>query len=441
MTSAPAASEPRTLFLALDAVPYRVVVEAVRRGAFAGWGPPTAVVAPFPTVTHVAFASLFEPFGVAPSLGYELRHFDTTANTTVGGRALEYGAEVPPWFEFFDLPHRSLTAEVANYATPRRAARNAVDQVEHEALLAYRDIVSAYVGATDGLMHLAGDAHMVELLVELAGMLADLRDRHQRTRGRPLRIVAFSDHGCGNEKVHHAEGIDRVLRRAGFHVVRSLAGPDDVVAPKFGLVNFGALFVQDEDRAGAAAAAIAQHDAVELAAYAPTADVVEVVSRRGRGRVRWADGSGGSTRSRYEHDGGDPLRLAGAVERLGADGRMDADGWATDADWLVETAFEHFPDPLHRLRRAMTGDRVRNRASVLYSLGPSWAGGWHSAVVGSWMRGGRLSGTHGGLDGASSLGFLLVADPAFTMPPVVRSEDALARFAAMVDREGLGGDG
>ena len=135
--------------------------------------------------------------------------------------------------------------------------------------------------------------------------------------------------------------------------------------------------------------------------------------------------AGGTTRSRYEHDGGDPLRLAGAVERLGADRRIDAEGWATDADWLVETAFEHFPDPLHRLRRAMTGDRVRNRASVLYSLGPSWAGGWHSAVVGSWMRGGRLSGTHGGLDGASSLGFLLVADPTFTLPPVVRSEDAL----------------
>lgn len=81
----------------------------------------------------------------------------------------------------------------------------------------------------------------------------------------------------------------------------------------------------------------------------------------------------------------------------------------------------------------MTGDRVRSRASVLYSLGPSWAGGWHSAVVGSWIRGGRLAGTHGGLDGPSSLGFLLVADPTLDPPPVVRAEDALARFAGLVD--------
>ena len=157
-----------------------------------------------------------------------------------------------------------------------------------------------------------------------------------------------------------------------------------------------------------------------------------------------ADGTGGTHAVRATSDhGGDPCGSPRRSNDSTRDGRIDGDGYATDADWLVETAFEHFPDPLHRLRRAMTGDRVRNRASVLYSLGPSWAGGWHSAVVGSWMRGGRLAGTHGGLDGASSLGFLLVADPAFTMPPVVRSEDALARFATIVARhqEAVGGDG
>ncbi|MGZ6996034.1 MAG: hypothetical protein ACXVIM_12545, partial [Acidimicrobiia bacterium] len=69
---------------------------------------------------------------------------------------------------------------------------------------------------------------------------------------------------------------------------------------------------------------------------------------------------------------------------------------------------------------------------VLFSLGPSWAGGWHSAVVGAWVRGGRLAGTHGGLDRESSLGFLLVSDPTFAAPPTVRSELALARFAELL---------
>lgn len=422
---------PRTLFLALDAVPFRVVAEACRRGAFAGWGEPTAVIAPFPTVTHVAFASLFEPFGVPQSLGYELRHFDTTANATVGGRAREYGTDLPPWFELFDLPHRSLVAEVANYAAPRRAARNAVDEIEHEVLTSEHDVVTAYIGATDGLMHLAGDASMVELLLELDVMLTELGQRHRSIRGRPLQIVLFSDHGCGHSKVHHAEGFDQLLRDAGLNVVDHLQGPDDVVAPKFGLVNFGALFLRDVGRADVAATAIAAHEAVELAAFSPGPDVVEVVSRAGRCRVHWR-GPHDAAHYLYEDQGGDPLRLAPALGRLASAGLLDDTGYVRDVDWLRESAFEYYPDPLHRLRLALTGDRIRSRADVLFSLGPSWAGGWHSAVLGAWIRGG-LEGTHGGLESESSLGFLLVQDPAVAMPAVVRADVALAGFASQMD--------
>ncbi len=45
------------------------------------------------------------------------------------------------------------------------------------------------------------------------------------------------------------------------------------------------------------------------------------------------------------------------------------------------------------------------------------------------MRGGRLDGTHGGLDRESSLGFLLVDDPTFAMWPAVRADSALSHFA------------
>ena len=426
--------EPRTLLVALDAVPFRVVNEAAGRGAFAGWVPPSAVVAPFPTVTHVAFASLFLPFGVPPSPGYELRHFDTAANTTVGGGLRTYAREVPPWFEFFDLPHRSLASELSNYVSPRSAARHAVDQIEREVLASPREVFMAYVGATDGLMHIYGDAHMVEFLVELDTRLVILRERHRQERGRPLRIVLFSDHGCGSAKIHHAEGLDHLLRDAGLNVVEQLEAPRDVVSPKFGLVNFGALFLRDADRAETAASAIARHEAVELAAFSPEPNLVEVVSRSGRSHVRW-DGPAGATRYAYEDLGGDPLRLSTAIGRLDAEGLLDVSGYAGDDNWLRETAFGYYPDPLRRLRQALTGDRIQSRASVLFSLGPSWAGGWHSAVVGAWVRGGRLAGTHGGLDRESSLGFLLVDDPTFAAPHAVRADSALARVADVTSRE------
>ncbi len=297
--------------VALDAVPFRVVSEARRRGAFAGWAPPTAVVAPFPTVTHVAFASLFEPFGVPPSQGYELRHFDTEANATVGGGVFDYGSALPPWFELFDLPHRSLAAELSNYVSPRGAALHAMDEIEREVLASPLDLFMAYVGATDGLMHIYGDLHMVDLLIELDRRLAVLRERHRRARNRPLRIVLFSDHGCGSAKVHHADGFDHLLRAAGLTVVEQLEAPADVVAPKFGLVNYGALFLQDIDRARDAAEAIARHEAVDLAAFSPESRSVEVVSGSGRARIRWR-GPTETPRYAYEDLGGDPLRCARA---------------------------------------------------------------------------------------------------------------------------------
>ena len=417
--------------IALDAVPFRVVEAARRRGAFAEWAAPSAVVAPFPTVTHVAFASLFEPFGVPPSMGYELRHFDTTANATVGGGVLDYARDRPPWFEFFDLPHRSLAAELANYVSPRSAARHAVDEIEREMLEATPDVFLAYIGATDGLMHIHGDDHMVELLIEIDQRLVALRARHQQARNRPLRIVLFSDHGCGNAKIHHAEGLDRLLRDAGLHVVEQLRAPDDVVAPKFGLVNYGALFLQNADRAGAAAAAVAGHEAVELAAFSPASNTVEVVARAGHARIRWR-GAIGTTRYRYDDLGGDPLQLADARRRIEDDGALDGDGYAADDEWLRASMSGYYPDALRRLREALTGDRVQSRANVLFSFGPTWAGGWHSAVVGAWVRGGRLAGTHGGLDRESSLGFYLVNDAGFALGSYVRADSALARFAELV---------
>ena len=428
---APPQTAPRTLLLALDAVPFRVAEEACRRGAFAGWPSPAALVAPFPTMTHVSFASLFLPFGVAPSRGYEIHHFDTTANEIVGGGPLEYAKESPAWNDLLDAPGRNLMSKLSNYTSPRKAARKELAEIENEVLASPREIVIAYLGATDGIIHLQGDDQEVAFLVELDQRLRALAQRHLEARGRPLRIVLFSDHGSGRCKIHHAGSFERLLREAGLRVVERLEGPDDVVAPTFGLVNYGALFLRDAGRAETAARAMVRHEAVELAAWSPEPGVVEVVSRSGRGRVLWR-GPAGAVRYAYEDGGGDPLRLSVARRRLEAVGLLDAAGYAGENDWLRETAFEDFPDPLRRLADALTGDRILNRATVLFSLGPCWSWGWRSAVAGAWIRGGRLEGTHGGLDRDSTLGFLLVSDPALPRPRAVRADVALAPFADAV---------
>ena len=76
-------------------------------------------------------------------------------------------------------------------------------------------------------------------------------------------------------------------------------------------------------------------------------------------------------------------------------------------DWLRATALAENPDALHRLVEAFTGDHLSNHATVLFSMRPGRAWGWKSAKAGSWLRGGHLEGTHGGLDRGSSVGFFL----------------------------------
>jgi hypothetical protein len=421
----------RTLLLALDAVPFRVAAEAVSRGAFAGWAAPSALVAPFPSLTHVGFAALFEPFGVGPSWGYEVRYFDAAANRMVGGNPLAYRHEMEPWCELIDVPRRGVASKLADYVSSPRAAAAELDKVFRELLVSRRDLVIAYVGATDGFAHLYEDDRLVQFLVGLDAQVKDLAVRHEEQRGRGLRIVLFSDHGCGRDPVHYTGSFKPLLRAAGLRVVDRLEAPQDVVAPTFGIVNYSALFLKDATRAEAAAQVMATHEAVDLAAFSPSPRLVEVLSRSGRARVRW-HGPVGHARYACQDLAGDPLGLSGARRRLAAAGRLDRGGFACEDDWLAETAFGRYPDPLRRLALAFTGGRVGSRASVLLSLGPGWSWGWRPAYVGGLVRAGHLKGTHGGLDRGATLGFLIVNDPGVRLPPVVRAEDALAPFTGAV---------
>lgn len=424
----------RLLLLALDAVPYRVVRAAVDAGAFDEWTTPSVLVAPFPSVTHVAFASLFAPWGVEPSWGYEVRYFDAAANRTVGGNPLTYRNRVPPWAEYLDAPHRGVVSKVSNYVSSPFAAGLEFDEIAAVVLASPLRVVVGYLGATDGLLHLYDDDAAAEVVVDLGRRLQALRQTHQAERGVPLDVVLFSDHGCGRAPVHYTGSLKPLLRDAGLHVVEHLSGPDDVAAPTFGIVNYGALFLQDAGRAEAAARAVLAHEGVELAAYAVAPDAVAVLARTGSAVVRRRTTSAGPS-FRCEDHGGDVLRLAAARASLAATGRLDADGSATASDWLCHSAFASYPDPLRRLVDALTGDRIASRATVLLSLGPGWSWGWRSAFAGGLVRGGRLKGTHGGLDIGSSLGFVMSSDPGRRTPPVVWADAALAPFADLVRTE------
>jgi hypothetical protein len=384
-------------------------------------------------MTNVGFTALFQPFGVPPAEGYEIHYFDRRQNEMVGGSPFGYRERGFAWKDMFHSSGRNLVAKLAMYATPGRTARWEVRQAEKTVLSSRLPWIMAYVGSTDGFQHVRGDRATVRFLLDLDRNLVRLRERHREETGRELRLVLFSDHGNGREKVRGASGFRRLLRGAGLRVVRHLECPDDVAAPTFGLVNYGAVFLRPP-RAETAALALVRHEAVDLVAWRSGHRKIEVVSRTGRATIRWRR-SGDRRRYAYEDQAGDPLLLADARGRLSSRERLDREGFAREGDWFEETALLPYPDPLRRLVDALAGYRIRNRAAILFSLAPNRAWGLRTARAGSWLQGGKMEGTHGGLDRDSTMGFLLTDDPALAPPPVVRADRALAPFAASVGIE------
>jgi hypothetical protein len=422
------ADGPRTLVLALDGVALRLVERAREQGAFAGWPAPIPMVSTFPSVTNVSFTAMFAPFGIPRALGYEIQHFDRELNEVVGASVVDYENQVYAWRDMFDVTPRTFSSKLAGYTRPKKKALSELEHARETLFSLERDLVLVHVGGTDSLMHLRGEKKVIAFLIELDAFVERLRAEHLERTGRPLRVVLLSDHGNTSGKIYAAPGIRRSLRRADFNVVDELNVPDDVVAATFGLVSYGALFLADAGRAEDAAVAVAGVKAVDVAGWISGPGEVTVVSGDGEARIRWRDEAGGRGYA-YEPRTADVLRLIEVRDRLEASGRLDPTGFATQDDWLAESARAEFPDALDRMTRALDGSFVSNTANVLFSVRPGYAWGWRSAHASSWLQGGRLEGTHGGLDRDSSLGFFMADGPQL-MPsaPALRAVAALGEF-------------
>jgi hypothetical protein len=279
----------------------------------------------------------------------------------------------------------------------------------------------------------------VKFLLELDERILEIKQRHLSSHGRPLRVVILSDHGNSDIKIRKAKGLRKALRKAGLQTVSHLERPGQVVAPTFGIVGYGALFMHRDDAETAGTAVVAR-PSVDLAAWLAGPRRMIVLSDSARGEVRWTPDPAGGWRIAYAPLDGDPLGYAPHVERMRQLGQIDRDGFVHEAHWVEATADATYPDAPRRLIHSLVGTYVENYATVVFSLEPGFGWGWTSAHVSSKLSGGHLEGTHGGLDAASSIGVFLTDDPALQPRGPVRADSALAPLAGLDDCMVVTGD-
>jgi len=380
---------PRRLLLCLDGVPHKLIELAKSRGLFDGFGVPTRLLSPFPTMTNVALPAML---GASPPAGYESLYFDRAAGELRGGIRKYLGRRTPdkiPSSYMDDLDYQEpLPFEFLIYVAPEKIWRADMQRFRERFRNApqNRDYF-AFLKATDGLLHAQGPERLAIALESLDKILREV----QQHCGAETEIVMFSDHGMNLEENRRAN-LASTLQRRGFRVV----------IPAFGLCSYAAVYCQDADKIPEIARACTEVTGIDFAVYKDRAAVV-IETDRGRARIEYQPAS---ESYRYLKLSGDPLDL----------GSFD-DVYKTESFWFERTAGHRYPNAVPNIYKSLFTRRVKHTADILISLKDGYYCGW--TPFGRFVR---LAATHGNALQASSNAFLMSTHRQF--PPFVRADDA-----------------
>ncbi|MBN2056856.1 alkaline phosphatase family protein [bacterium] len=425
---------PRTLYLALDAIPYETVKWMMDHGKLLpGFEPPAALVSTFPSFTTVAFTGLMEPFGVTAAPGYEARFFSRDDNRIMGGGPISYHRIPFDWRDVWDWSLKSIIRKGWIYLDP-------FDMASHElsaALAAFEaapdDQFLAYVMGTDAIGHFFGHEGTERFLHLLD---QELRAMLNRQSG-PVRVVVFSDHGMSEDGPFHnlKPLLERSMMEAGLTLADSLDGPRDAVMVPFGLISCAEVYC-DPAAADVLADALAAVPGVDLV-MRRVDDLWEIRNRfRGRAIMGLRRGGDGNLWCAYQPLDGDPLAYGPVVEELRrtcAVRRERELEWFSADDWLAMTWNRFYPDVIFRV--ADSDRLVRNQATVLLSCAPGYVAGATKTTFGAMLSRGWLQGSHGALWWKPSLGFITTNDAGWVRRDAFSYRDALTGFAGEYKKE------
>jgi hypothetical protein len=402
-------AECRHVVIILDGIPYSVAESMYDEGRLRLFHPPSRVIPPFPAMTDTALADVF---GARPCGAVESLYFDHASNRMVGGDLKYLSMENESWVR--DLDYRAPSVmDGISYVWPERVFT--AELADLEKLLEqddHRD-VTAYLVSTAGMDSRYGEKGM-RLALSTVDRLAEQLVRDSKGR---IKITIMADHG---HTLRRGRRIDfaGLLRKRGWHIAGSLTGPRDAVVVEYGLLTCATFNTQSPVEL---AADVAEIEGVDLAACREGDAVIVCGVHKGKAVIeRQGD------RYRYRALEGDPLRLAPIVQQLRAEGKLDADDFAADADWRQATTLHDYPDPLDRLWRAFHGI-VEHTPDVIASLDRDHYTGAPVKVVCFPL----MQSTHGDMSALSTTFIMSMAGP---LPPVLRSREVAGALENVLGR-------
>ncbi len=377
------------LVFALDGVPYTMVRDLQKEGYFKGFYPPGRLASTFPSLTRPAFSKML--IGGKP-FGYERLYYNFETNQLEGSTLIQKAlstqkehADYHPTIHFFGFP-----GYIA-YVFPDTFTQTALEAFKTRLKHFKGEEFIAYMGISDAIAHVEGEAALMEFLKKVS----DLLDTVRNDIGGLLDVVLFSDHANNFTKNRRLD-LSTPLIEAGFRDVDQLEEKKDFVLPENGLVSFAAIYSANED-ASTIAEVLSTVEGVDFSVFRSGFSLL-VQGATGTARI-----SKRQNRFQYSRIDGDPLDLKDTILRLKHLGKIDTQGFIHEKAWWMATKEHIYPDPLRRLWEGMN-DLVQHPATVLVSLKDGYAFGppiFDQPIIGS------RAGTHGSLLASHSYGFLM----------------------------------
>ncbi len=420
----------RHIIICVDGVGFSTMEKMRAEGRFKMFRVPARMISPFPTLTNLAMTDILEPFNAPPVVGYEDSFFDVEKNRLRGGifDRLRGGRFVRGTFrELFDY-HPSALKSGLGYAAPPLStyleALSDLVRLKQKVRAGKGDLFLAYTGATDSLAHVGGERLVRSFLGKLDETLEDLVSESKRRQNvgvgtSQITVTLFSDHGNHYRKYRRVP-LKSALRRAGFKLEGRVRDGQSVVLPQFGLIGCAVLYTAEANEARLAET-LAAAEGVDFAAYEKD-QTVFVTSRDGAARLTRRDG-----RYAYLVERGDPLGLASVLQHLKVRGRVDNEGFVTDADWFEATRDGERPDAVRRVFEGVSG-KVNNRANVIVNFVDGYYSG--SAALDVFTM---LQATHGNLGREQSFGFVMSTNR--SLPSHVRATDIWRMIGAPIQNK------
>ncbi len=412
--------QDRLLFIAIDGIGFEMMKELKKEGYFKEFQNPVPLIVTFPSATTTAFTGIFKPLKAKKTHGYESRFFSFEENRVVGGTPFDIYKYPVEYKQYFDSFRHSMLEKGLMYSFPGVAGKQDLMRAEKLALHSDKKVLMAYLGGTDGAQHLLGKTRMKRFMKYVDQFLVRLKKRYvAANRKEPLKIILFSDHGFHFDRLKTISSgdIEKELQKGGFKVKKSLQDKNDVVLVEYGLLSAGVVMTGPKNREPVSRL-MAGVKGIDLVFWPDHHRIYMINSKGEEAYFEYQ----GKKRYRYISVQGDPLQLLPVLSKQG----ISPHAWMDDQQWFAITSHHYYPDPGYRLYTAFY-DLVKNPASVLFSVKPSYQFGGLAALVGTYLKFGH-KGTHGGFFWEPSAGMVMTDDRDIDLPSAIRYDQFFRIF-------------